>query len=70
MYIISTVAEDALGREIKLYYRHFIDPTLGLFSGPWTQDKMHEDIYLFKTQKEAREHARLNIISEVKIEQA
>ena len=69
MFLISTIALDATGHAVKLYYRHFMDQTLGLFSGPWTLDRNNDDIYKFTTEDEARKHAKLNIISEVKIEQ-
>ena len=69
MFLISTIAIDATGHAVKLYYRHFMDQTLGLFSGPWTYDRDNDDIYTFETEYDARKHAQLNIISEVSIEQ-
>lgn len=69
MFLISTIALDATGHAVKLYYRHFMDQTLGLFSGPWTMDRNNNDIYKFATEDEAIRHAKLNIISKVKIEQ-
>ena len=69
MFIISTLATDAVGQPVRLYYRHFIDQTLGLFAGPWTRNRGEKDIYQFDSREDAEKHAKLNIISEVNIEQ-